>query len=69
MKKILFILLGVLLVGCSIPKDPVISFGKKCIEKGDLVFHSFVWVYGEDSGISATKEACELIDKTKSTPL
>ena len=30
--------------GCSIPKNPKVSFGKKCVDKQDSVVYSYVWV-------------------------
>jgi len=59
-KLILIPLMTIAIVGCSqIPKEPAISFGKKCdvTEDGTLISSS-VWIYNKDAGLRATEEAC-----------
>tara|TARA_B100001063_G_C16605124_1_gene472812 strand:- start:190 stop:381 length:192 start_codon:yes stop_codon:yes gene_type:complete len=63
MKNIGIILIALLLVGCSVPKSPKLSFGKKCAVQGDQVVWSHVWIYGKDTGLNANKETCKLIEK------
>ena len=62
MKKfLLLIATAILVVGCSIvPTDPRMSVGKKCTvnDNGNTV-SSYVWIYGKEGGLTATKEQCE----------
>ena len=65
MKKIIMII-GTLLItaaiaGCSIPKNPKLSFGKKCVDKQENVVYSYVWLYNKEDGLQANKETCNLI--------
>ena len=42
---ILFAMLFVLsLSACSIPKEPRLAFGKKCVEKNSDIVYSYVWL-------------------------
>ena len=62
MKKIFLILATTILVaGCSIvPTDPRMSLGKKCVlQEGNKKVSSYVWIYGKEGGLSATKEQCD----------
>tara|TARA_B100001057_G_scaffold86531_1_gene82472 strand:- start:266 stop:454 length:189 start_codon:yes stop_codon:yes gene_type:complete len=62
MKKIFLILATAILVaGCSIvPKDPRMSFGKKCnVNDSGNTVSSYVWIYGKEGGLSATKKQCD----------
>ena len=52
---------SVLLAGCTIPKNPKISFGKKCAVQGDQVVWSHVWLFDKTTGLDANKENCKLI--------
>ena len=63
MKKIGIILIALLLVGCSVPKSPKLSFGKKCAVQGDQVVWSHVWIYSKDTGLNANEENCKLLEK------
>ena len=63
MKNIGIILTALLLVGCSVPKNPKVSFGKKCAVQGYQVVWSHVWIYGKDTGLNADKETCKLLKK------
>ena len=63
MKKIGIILIALLLVGCSVPKSPKLSFGKKCALQGDQVVWSHVWIYSKDTGLNANEETCKLLEK------
>ena len=57
---IIFIAMTVLFTGCSVvPKDPRMSLGKKCvINEDNNKVSSYIWVYGKEGGLSATKEQC-----------
>ena len=36
------------------------SLGKKCVlQEGDKKVSSYVWIYGKEGGLSATKEQCD----------
>tara|TARA_B100001564_G_C20601931_1_gene653146 strand:- start:1047 stop:1241 length:195 start_codon:yes stop_codon:yes gene_type:complete len=61
MKNIGIILTALLLVGCSIPKNPKVSFGKKCAVQGDQVVWSYAWMYDKNTGLEASKDNCKLI--------
>jgi hypothetical protein len=63
MKKIGIILIALLLVGCSVPKSPKLSFGKKCAVQGDQVVWSHVWIYNKNTGLNANEETCKLLEK------
>ena len=53
--------MALLLVGCSIPKNPKLSFGKKCVDKQENVVYSYIWLYNKNDGLQADKETCNLI--------
>lgn len=57
----IIIVMALLLVGCSIPKNPKLSFGKKCVDKQENVVYSYVWLYNKEDGLQANKETCNLI--------
>ena len=63
MKKIGIILIALLLVGCSVPKSPKLSFGKKCAVQGDQVVWSHGWIYSKNTGLNANEETCKLLEK------
>tara|TARA_B100000941_G_scaffold224965_1_gene167234 strand:+ start:1130 stop:1357 length:228 start_codon:yes stop_codon:yes gene_type:complete len=58
----IIIVMALLLVGCSIPKNPKVSFGKKCVDKQDSVVYSYVWLYNKEDGLQANKEICKQIE-------
>ena len=60
MNKILIVLMSLILVSCV--QNPKLSFGKKCVEKGDQVHFSYVWVYDIEAGLQADEITSELID-------
>ena len=60
MNKILIVLMSLILVSCV--QNPKLSFGKKCVEKGDQVHFSYVWVYDKEAGLQADEITCELIN-------
>ena len=62
MNKILIVLTSIILMGCTVA-NPKLSFGKKCVEKGDQVHYSYVWIYDKNAGLVADEITCELIDK------
>ncbi len=55
--------MSLILVSCV--QNPKLSFGKKCVEKGDQVHFSYVWMYDGNAGLVADEITCELIDKEK----
>ncbi len=61
MKYIGITLLALLLVGCTVPKNPKLSFGKKCAVQGEQVVWSHVWVYDKQIGLNADSDTCKLI--------
>ncbi len=62
MNKILIVLTSIILMGCSVA-NPKVSFGKKCVDKGDQVHYSYVWIYDKNAGLVADEITCELIEK------
>ena len=58
---VIIIVVSLLIAGCSIPKNPKLSFGKKCVEKEDKVVYSYIWVYDKEVGVIADKETCKLL--------
>ena len=63
MKVLAFIMVFGLLAGCSIPKNPSLSFGKKCNVGEGQVTYSYVWLYDKELGLKANAEDCEQIQK------
>ena len=72
MKNLLLILiLTIATSGCAVvqsvtqlPPNPAISFGKKCsVDETGNVVYSLLWIYNEESGLQATKEACKILKK------
>lgn len=61
MKNIGITLIALLLVGCTVPKNPKLSFGKKCAVQGEQVIWSHVWVYDKQVGLNADEDTCKLI--------
>jgi len=61
MKNIGILLTALILVGCSVPKNPKVSFGKKCAVQVDQVVWSYAWLYNKNTGLEANKENCKLI--------
>jgi hypothetical protein len=61
MKNIGILLTALILVGCSVPKNTKMSFGKKCAVQGDQVVWSYAWMYDKNTGLEANKEHCKLI--------
>lgn len=58
---VLLIAASVLIAGCSVvPKDPRVSFGKKCNVNGDgTTVSSYVWIYGKEGGLTASQDQCQ----------
>ena len=56
------ILASILLIGCSVPKNPKVSWGKKCTVSGNQVVWSHLWIFDKTKGLDATKENCKLIE-------
>ena len=61
MKTFLIVLTTLFLVGCSVPKNPKVSFGKKCSVQGEQVVWSHVWIYDKQIGLKASADNCKLI--------
>ena len=62
MKNILSILfLGLFISACSIT-EPRVSFGKKCVEEGDKIVYSYIWVYDKEVGVPANEETCKKLN-------
>ena len=61
MKNIGILLTALILVGCSVPKNPKVSFGKKCTVQDDQIVWSYAWLYNKNTGLEANKENCKLI--------
>ena len=57
------VLSSLLLVGCAVPQNPSLSWGKKCTVSDNQVGWSHLWIYDKDKGLDATKENCKLIEK------
>ena len=60
MNKILIALMSLILVSCV--QNPKLSFGKKCVDKGDQIHYSYVWIYDKNAGLIADETTCKLID-------
>ena len=61
MKKILSLVFAALfLTACSV-KNAALDLGKRCIQKGDQIVYSYVWIYDKETGNKATKEMCDQI--------
>ena len=58
---VIIIVVSLLIAGCSIPKNPKLSFGKKCVDKQENVVYSYVWLYNKEDGLQANIETCNLI--------
>ena len=58
---VIIIVVSLLIAGCSIPKNPKLSFGKKCVDKQENVVYSYVWLYNKKDGLQSNKETCNLI--------
>ena len=63
MKYLMVLIMGLVLSACSIPKDPRISFGKKCYTIDETIAYSYVWIYSKELGLKANTESCDKIKK------
>ena len=65
MKHILTLLTAsvILLSGCSVPKNPEIVFGKKCLVNGEQVSYSWLWIQDKDLQTKPSEEACKQLPK------
>jgi len=64
MKQILISIVAlVLLAGCSIPKNPEIVFGKKCLVNGDQISYSWLWIQDKELDTKPSVEACAQLPK------
>ena len=59
---VIILVVSLLIAGCSIPKNPKLSFGKKCVDKQENVVYSYVWLYNKEDGLQANKETCNQIE-------
>ena len=62
MNKILTLLIAVVLTGCSLPKNPEVLIGKKCLVEGERITFSRVWIVDKDLQARPTAEQCEQLD-------
>jgi hypothetical protein len=60
---ILTIAISTLLVGCAVPSNPKLSFGKKCHVVNDNITYSYVWLYDKQQGLEATEGQCVHLPK------
>ena len=62
MKKLILILFTLSFINaCSIPSEPRLSFGKKCVEKDNNIVYSYVWLHNKGN-LQANKDTCKLIE-------
>ena len=61
MKYIGIILTALLLTTACSVKNPALDLGKRCMQKGDQIVYSYLWVYDKEAGNKATKEMCDQI--------
>ena len=59
MKKVLLISAFLLLANCSLPKNPDLVFGKKCLVEGDQITYSYVLIYDKTLATKPSVEQCE----------
>jgi hypothetical protein len=59
MKKLFIISVFLLLANCSLPKNPDLVFGKKCLVEGDQVTYSYVWIYDKALQTKPSAEQCQ----------
>ena len=59
MNKLLLIPVLLMLANCTLPKNPKVEFGKKCIADGQQVTYSYVWKYDKSLGSKPSVEQCE----------
>ena len=57
-KLIMFLILIAVTTACS---GKHLSFGKKCVEKGDQIVYSYIWLTEEEH--PADTETCKKIEK------
>jgi hypothetical protein len=60
---ILTVAISTLLVGCAVPSNPKLSFGKKCHVVNDNITYSYVWLYDKQQGLEATEGQCVHLPK------
>ena len=58
MKTIIILAISFLLVGCAIPSNPKLSFGKKCHVTGENITYSYIWLFDKKTGLEATEDQC-----------
>ena len=63
MKHIAISILALFLVSACGTSNPKVSFGKKCVIKGEYVNYSYVWLYDKDTGLPASEKQCEELPK------
>ena len=63
MKNIFILILTFLLATACGIKNPQVSFGKKCMVKGDSVSYSYVWLYDKETGLPASEGQCWALPK------
>ena len=55
--------ISILLLGCAVPSNPKLSFGKKCHVVDDNITYSYVWLYDKSKGLEATEGQCVHLPK------
>tara|TARA_B100000900_G_C20598440_1_gene724445 strand:- start:946 stop:1140 length:195 start_codon:yes stop_codon:yes gene_type:complete len=63
MKTIITLAISLLLVGCAIPSNPKVSFGKKCHVVDENITYSYVWLFDKKTGLEATEAQCVHLTK------
>jgi hypothetical protein len=60
---ILTFTISMFLIGCAIPSNPKLSFGKKCHVVDNNITYSYLWVYDKNKGLEATEGQCVHLPK------
>ena len=63
MKTFILLIVALLLSGCAVPKNPSLSFGKKCHVEGENITYSYVWLFDKTTGNPATEAQCIHLQK------
>ncbi len=63
MKTLTVLALSLLLVGCAVPTNPKLSFGKKCHVSDTDITYSYVWLFDKETGLKATEAQCVHLPK------
>ena len=63
MRLLLISLIGLVLAGCSLPKNPELLIGKKCLVENDRITFSRVWIVDKTLESKPTAEQCKQLEK------